>query len=359
MMRFRAKGGVVAAVFAIVMLLVAGCGLFGPNESSAPIDPPPDSPGNGNAGASPNPPAGEGATPAAGEITQVVYLKSPEGYIVPWALQLPKPEGNEYAKQVLAYMVKGGPVEGLLPEGFSAVLPEGTKVLGLSIKDGVATVDFSKEFAKYSAEDERKILEAVTWALTEFDNVQRVVIWLEGKPLNVMPVGGTPVNAPLSRADGINLELADNVEPGRVSYVTLYFQADVPSGKGSYFVPITRGIPKTEDLARATLEQLIIGPRQESGLYSAILPSTRVLGAHVDKGVAVANFDDKLLAFSEQGASPEAIQSIVLSLTETTGTEQVLIQVNGKSTGVKAAAMDLSKPVARPAMVNPLPSNSP
>jgi len=59
MMRFRAKGGVVAAVFAIVMLLVAGCGLFGPNESSAPIDPPPDSPGNGNAGASPNPPAGE------------------------------------------------------------------------------------------------------------------------------------------------------------------------------------------------------------------------------------------------------------------------------------------------------------
>ena len=117
---------------------------------------------------------------------------------------------------------------------------------------------------------------------------------------------------------------------------------------------VTRGIPRTEDLARATLEQLILGPRQESGLYSALLPSTRGLGVHVDKGVAVANFDDKLLAFSEKGASPEAIQSIVLSLTETTGAQQVLIQVNGKSAGVKAAAMDLSKPVARPAMVNPL-----
>ncbi|MNU06339.1 Spore germination protein GerM [compost metagenome] len=46
-------------------------------------------------------------------------------------------------------------------------------------------VDFSKEFNNYKAEDERKVLEAVVWTLTELDNVEKVSIRVEGKELKL------------------------------------------------------------------------------------------------------------------------------------------------------------------------------
>ena len=71
----------------------------------------------------------------------------------------------------MEYLVANGPVTDMLPNDFRAVLPEDTE-LSVNIKDGVATVDFSKEFKNYQPEDEMKILQSITWTLTQFDTCQ-------------------------------------------------------------------------------------------------------------------------------------------------------------------------------------------
>ncbi|RKD23854.1 hypothetical protein BEP19_05335 [Ammoniphilus oxalaticus] len=341
--------------------MLSGCGLFGPEQStgSKPVDPPRMSKNNKPQGPSEEVTLsligdqGKADTddPAKAMVEDVatpVYLMDPEGFVVPITVQLPKAEGP--AKQVLNYMVKGGPIEDVKPDGFTALLPKGTVVQGVNIKDGVATVDFSDKFGNYEAKDEQKIVDAITFALTSFESVKEVKIWINGHPQEVMPVDGTPISS-LSRADGINKELAANVKMGETTPITLYFQGEM-ANKETYFVPVTRLISRTDDKAMATVNELIRGPKQGANLFSSILPTTKVLDVKIDNGVATVNLDEKILDYNDGKANPLAMDSILLSLTENADVGQVQFMVNGK-TNVTAGDKDYSKPVSRPTQMNP------
>lgn len=337
------------AVLGVSALLLSGCGLFGPEKEATSIDAPPQSQVAAqlpNAAADDG--AAQGAEPAVTTTAErTVYLLDANGYVVPVSLTLPKEEG--VAKQVLSYMVKGGPVESMLQGGFKAVLPEGTEVKGLVIKNGVATVDFSKEFKSYDPQDEKRILDAVTRTLTEFSNVKTVQIWVNGTPLNEMPVASTPITQ-LDRSHGVNLELADGAVPGNTSAVTVFFQGQLDDTR-TYFVPVTRLVPATADIAKATVEELIKGPKEGSQLFSSLLRTTRVLDVKQEKDLLTVNLSSDVLKYDDgKAASPDALESLVLSLTETTGVPKVQILVEGKPlpTG------DYSKPVSRPVQLNPL-----
>ncbi len=348
------------SILMLVMILViavfsSGCGLFSTEDqdTSQPIDPPPQNWDDADLNIDLSEEDIEGTNDneqSAGEVQGVftgeLYLYDPQGNVVPLTLGIPKTEG--IGKQVLRYMVKGGPVEALLPEGFSAVLPEGTEILGMKIDQGVATVDFSPEFQNYSVQEEQHIIDAISWALTQFDTIDSVRIWINGYPQEVMPVGGTPITS-MSRDNGINLEISHGVDMGNTARVTLYFLAETE--ELTYFVPVTRIVEKTDDIAMETLRQLIKGPAQGTNLYSPILPTTKVLDAKVLDNVVIANFNDVILDYNSGNASPEAVRSIVLSLSENTGVKQVQLQVNGK-TNFAAGDLDLSQPMVRPAAIN-------
>jgi germination protein M len=276
-----------------------------------------------------------------------IVLREIKSFFVPVSLTLPKEDGA--AKQVLSYMVKGGPVENMLPNGFSAVLPEGTKVLGMTIKNGVATVDFSKEFKQYDAKQERRILDAVTRALTEFSNVKNVQIWVNGTPLSEMPVDSTPITQ-LGRTHGINLELAEGATPGNTTPVTVYFQGQLDD-KRVYYVPVTRMVPRTDNVAKAAVEELIKGPKEGSPLFSSLLRTTKVLDVKQESNLVTVNLSDDILRYDDgREANPEAVESLVLSLTESTGANQVQVLVEGKP--LTSGAYDFTKPVTRSVHIN-------
>ncbi|AKF92278.1 GerMN domain-containing protein [Brevibacillus laterosporus] len=342
--------GKMTAVVGLSAILMTGCGLFGPsNETSAPIQTP------SITGADPNPlqiteeQTGEETQGAVTQTTKrTVYLQDTNGFVVPVSLILPKAEGP--AKQVLSYMVKGGPVETLKPQGFEALLPEGTKILGMSIKEGKATIEFSSEFKNYKAADEQKILDAITRSMTEFDTVKDIAIWVNGQPLSEMPANGTPISL-LNRQQGINTELVEGAHPGRTSAVTIYFQSQLDD-KRTYFVPVTRLIPETQDMSKAVVEELIKGPKEGSPLFSSLLRTTKVLGVEQQKDTVVVNLSNDILKYDKgKEANPEAMESLVLSLTENTGIKKVQVQVEGKPL-TQAGSMKFDQPVARPLQIN-------
>ncbi|WCK53684.1 GerMN domain-containing protein [Aneurinibacillus sp. Ricciae_BoGa-3] len=339
----------------IGLLVLSGCSMFGPNDvsSTQQIDPPKlDSQPAGSEKVTANGQpltdvSGKTAKAEAKTMIQKLYVVDTDGYVVPWEMEFPKTQGM--AKQVLSYMVKGSQGEKMLPKGLHAVLPQGTKIIGMTIKNGVATVDFSPEFKNYKAEDEQKIIDAITWTLTEFDSVKEVNIRINGHDQEVMPVKGTPISH-LSRKNGINLELADNVKIGQTTPVTLYFEGQLPNDK-TYFVPVTRLVTEKGTKAETVVKELVRGPRQGSTLVSSILPSVGVLSVKEKNNVVVADFDKQLIAYNQGEANPDAMTAIVLSLTENTGAKKVQIMVDGKSK-LKAGNMDYSKPVSKPAVYN-------
>lgn len=332
------------AVAGVVVLLTSGCSLL-KSSSSQEIDPPQSE----ATGAKVT--EGDGAAGAAVQdgVKITLYMKDPNQYVAPVTVQIPKTES--VARKTLEYMVDGAAV-GLVPGGFTGLLPKGTTIKGIDInaETKTATVDFSKEFTQYNAADERKILEAVTWALTGFPNVEQVKLWVEGKELKEMPQGHLPIDGTLSRAMGINLEMAEGVEFGQATPVTVYFLGQT-EGNIQYFVPVTRMVKLTDDKAKAAMEQLIAGPGDGSPLSSVMASTVQVSNVQSADGIITVNFTDALLG-PDQKAPGEALQAVVLSLTELAGDAKVQIKVNEQTVVSTTDNKSYSQPVSRPANVN-------
>src|SRR5699024_11176395 len=92
------------------------------------------------------------------------------------------------------------------PNGFQAVLPAETEIIGVNLDDeGTLTVDVSEEFTGYDASEELQILQAMTHTLIQFDSVERIKLWINGEVQTEMPVGGTPISEGYSKSNGINI----------------------------------------------------------------------------------------------------------------------------------------------------------
>ena len=87
------------------------------------------------------------------------------------------------------------------PAMFTAI-PDGTTLLGLSISDGIATVNLSREFE--SGGGSASIfarLAQVVYTLTQFSTVDTVLFELDGEPVTVFSGEGVVLDHPVGRED--------------------------------------------------------------------------------------------------------------------------------------------------------------
>ncbi|MCM3572104.1 GerMN domain-containing protein [Mesobacillus subterraneus] len=347
------KAVVVTAATLATTVFLSGCGLFGGEEKKK-IDPPQDvtfmEEGEALDENVSTETTEDGTEAVETSIQTELYLIDKNGYVVSQTMDLPKTES--VAKQALEYLVANGPVEQMLPNGFRAVLPADTQMT-VNIKDGTATVDFSKEFGSYQKEDEKRILQAVTWTLTQFDTIDEVKLQMNGTPLEAMPVGGTPIGGKLSRADGINTDNTDVVDITNTKAVTVYY---IGGEEGAYYyVPVTKRVSnEMKDNITAIVNELVEGPAYASNLLSDFQPGVKLLDApKVEDGKVTLNFNESIYgSFEEKMVSEHLLNSLVLSLTEQTGVESVALTVNGKADVLTESGEKLAEPVTRPEKVN-------
>jgi germination protein M len=97
--------------------------------------------------------------------------------------------------------------------GMTTAIPEGTTLLGLDIKNGIATVDLSKEYGSGGGSLSMMMrLAQVVFTLTQFPTVQGVNFALDGKPISVLGGEGIIIDHPMTRADYEDLSPAILVE---------------------------------------------------------------------------------------------------------------------------------------------------
>ncbi|WP_096202767.1 GerMN domain-containing protein [Bacillus sp. FJAT-45350] len=283
-------------------------------------------------------------------VQRELYLIDSNGMVVPQTVDLPKTEG--VIKQSLEYLVEGGPVSNMLPNGFKAVLPAGTLIDVNLTEDGLAIADFSEEFQNYNPEQELQILQAITWTLTQFESVESVKIRINGYDQETMPVNNTPIGEKLTRANGINLETDSIVDMSNSKGVTLYFLSQ--NGDNTYYVPVTRRVERSEDAIQTVVDQLLTGPSMHSNLLTDFSQGVQLLDSpQYENGVVTLNFNEALLNNLQGTAiSNDVLNLLVLSLTEQEGVEQVAVQVNGDSKILQTSGEFLAEPVSRPTLVN-------
>ncbi|MGM0752381.1 MAG: GerMN domain-containing protein [Bacillota bacterium] len=351
----KAKVSIAVTVLASSVYL-SGCGLLSFGDDKEKIDPPQDL-SYLKEGEKVDTAKGEDAEKEVSKeeanaetVMTELYLIDKNGYVVSQSLPLPGEES--VAKQALEYLVVNGPVQNVLPNGFRAVLPADTQVT-VDIKDGTAIADFSPEFNNYQPEDEQKILQSVTWTLTQFESVEKVELRVNGYPLTEMPVNGTPIDEKgLTRKVGINVDTSGVVDPTSTKPLTVYYVSQ--SDDKTYYVPVTKRVSSNSvDEVTAVVNELIDGPGYSSSLASDFTGAKLLDDPKLEDGTVTLNFNEAVYgSLEEKMVSEHMLNSLVLSLTEQKGIKGVSVLVNGEATAVSKDGETITEPVTRPENVN-------
>lgn len=86
--------------------------------------------------------------------------------------------------------------------GFGSEVPEGTRLLGLTIDGGTARVDLSRDFESGGGMLSVTMrLAQVVYTLTQFPTVERVVLMMDGEVVDVFTGEGLMLDEPRTRSD--------------------------------------------------------------------------------------------------------------------------------------------------------------
>jgi spore germination protein GerM len=165
----------------------------------SPIQP---SPSTGPSASPATPPASPTATPAGTTIVRAYFwLEGPQGTAGLVGVLREVPETRAVATAAMNALV-AGPTAAERDGGISSAVPAGTQLLGISIENGIATVDLSSEFE--SGGGSASVLTRlgqVVYTLTQFPTVDSVVFRVEGRTVTVFGGEGVILDGPVARDD--------------------------------------------------------------------------------------------------------------------------------------------------------------
>ncbi len=342
-------------------VIVAGCAQTAPPAQEPQPEQSPDTEtptaedpsGSNGEPAKGNSPDTSVGSPAQGElVTFTIWGVTPDlMYLVPLTVEADHPEDRPYQaiKLLSAWPDKSGATVSPWPEGTNIELAGG-------IKNGTATVNITNlKTGAFGSSREAFALDSIVYTLTQFaePGIKRVQVLVDGKTQETL-AGHVDISRPLEPGTYINWISWSDSEPNPqdATALTLYFAEP----NAMYLVPVTRLVPKTKAVARATIEELIRGPEKESGLSAVIPAGTRCLSVKLDQGTLTVDFSRELRDNHSGGTAGEAltIGGIVHSLSALPGVERVQILIEGKPGTSIGGHVLLTEPV-RAQYLNLLP----
>ena len=112
------------------------------------------------------------------------------------------PKTVAVATAAMNALLKGPDPDVARERTMTTAIPDGSRLLGLTIKSGVATVDLSTEFDSGGGSASLQYrLAQVVYTLTQFSTVRSVVFQVEGQTVTVFGSEGIVLDGPVGRSD--------------------------------------------------------------------------------------------------------------------------------------------------------------
>ncbi|HHW31675.1 MAG TPA: GerMN domain-containing protein [Clostridiaceae bacterium] len=279
-----------------------------------------------------------------------LYYQDRDGYIVPASRKIAKQEG--IARAAVSLLVDNSiNREEIEYFGLYPVLPSGTEILGLNIKEGIATIDFDKDFLNYSDETtEKNIVSSVVYTLTEFSTIEGVKILINGHTVNNMKYN-TNLSGVLGRdntlinSDRINLDKD-------MAKQDVYFYKRV-NDRYEYLLPVSRMYPKTgsSDTLALITRFLSEDPGIEH-LYTQVPNGVELLNNSMDGSTLVLDFDARLTSYGGGTAREYGIiNQFLYTVRGMGGIDRIRFLVMGKPANFPEGT-SVSKDYIIPALIN-------
>ena len=233
------------------------------------------------------------------------------------------------ASDLLQGLIVEGKKSNIIPNGFKAIIPSGTRVLALNLDKGVLTIDFSKEILEINKKYEEKMLESLIYTLTSINGIDSVKILVEGEELKQLPNSNKQLPSLLDRDYGINnvynLTGTNNIDSYTVFYVNEF-------NDNYYYVPVTKYINNDKlDKIKIIIEELTSNPVYESNLMSFLNVNTKLLDYEIKDDVIKLNFNNLILSdITGNSILEEVIYTISLSVSNEIDVKEVVFMVENE-----------------------------
>ena len=228
-------------------------------------------------------------------------------------------------KELLKVLISGENYQDKIPNGFKTILPIDTKILSLTYDKGLIKVDFSKEILNVNKENEVKAIEAIVYTLTSIDEVENIIIYVEGDILNKLPQ--TKFNLPntLNRSFGINKEY-NFTSINNIDKVTVYYVNK--NNNDYYYVPVTKYLNDDREKIKIVIDELKGNSIYNTNLMSFLNSNAELISSEEVDNKLKLNFNEYIFNDSdEKNILEEVIYTISLSVYDNYEVDEVIFNV--------------------------------
>ena len=209
-----------------------------------------------------------------------------------------------------------------------SIIPKDTKILDLSLDNKLLKINFSKDILNISPNLEEKLIESITYSLTELNEIDSIMIFIEDKILTNLPNSYKKLPAILTRDYGIN-KIYDLTNINNTNKVTIYYYKKLNNKYNA--VPVTIFTNNSEDKINLIIKDLKSSSIYQTDLVSFLSNNTKLLDYELEENKIKLNFNQPLLdTFYNDSLLEEVKYAISNSIKDTYNIKDVIIKINNK-----------------------------
>lgn len=244
----------------------------------------------------------------------IIYMLDDNNYLSRLDVVYNSKDDIEVIKEIISLLTITDD-SGHIREGFSPIIPSGTKLLSVSVENNNAILDFSKNFLDVEEEFEEKLIEAIVYSVTEINSINSVTIKVEHMLLQKLPHSLKKVPSLIDRTYKIN-KIYDISALDGVSSTTIYFPALNNGYK--YYIPVTKYENSDKEKIEIIIDELESSNTYNSNIVNYINSEAKLINYElIDKSILL-NFNEAIFGdIVSQNIVEEVLYSINLSLKDT------------------------------------------
>lgn len=256
--------------------------------------------------------------------TNNIYLLDEYSYLGKTEVVVNSKTTEDKVKELVEVLINGGVGENKIPNGFKSILPSETKILSVKYEDNLIKIDFSKDLLNISKELEEKMIEALVYTITSVDEVEKVIIYVEGNILTKLPQTNITLPSTLDRNFGIN-KTYDFTNTKDINQVTIYYLNK--HNDDYYYVPVTKYLNDNRDKIKIIIDELTSTNTYNTNLLSYLNSNTELLAIEEQPDILELTFNSYIFSdVDSKDILEEVVYTICLSVKDNYDVSEVVIK---------------------------------
>ena len=257
--------------------------------------------------------------------THTIYLLDSNNYISKTDIKIDFDKKEEIAKYLVEALIQNSSKQDFIPSGFKSLINSNTKINSLKIDNNTIKLDLSNSYLDTTKELEEKTLESLVYTLTSIEDIEYVILYIDGEILTTLPLNNIKLPATLSRKIGINKNYNLN-STKNITQTTTYYVSKF--NDNYYYTPITTINNDEREKIEIIIDSLS-SSAIDNNLMSFLNNNAELLNFEQTVDTIAVNFDENILTNLEKNEIlEEVLYTISLSIYDNYPVKEVIFMIN-------------------------------